>query len=66
MSKREIPSYRLKFGTPPSKYHYTSRKCLHNNTHVERSPGGPYEVCDACNTIRKNLRKDRPVLLKAA
>lgn len=66
MSQREIPKYRQKFGTPPSKYAYSFPKCEHRHTHVERGPGGPYRVCNACNTIRENLNKDRPALLKAA
>ena len=52
-SDRKIPSYRQKFGD--TKPYYGFRKCEHNGTHTEKSEGGPYKVCNACNTIVENL-----------
>lgn len=52
MAQKKQANYRRKFGA--SKQHYGFKKCEHNNTHVERTDGVRYAVCDACHTIRDN------------
>lgn len=53
-NQSKLTRYRRKFGNPPSKQGYTHGRCEHNSTHVERTDGVRYAVCDACRTIRDN------------